>query len=267
VVVVGAAIGGYVLTQRGESKNSKYLKELTAKGVRAQFPNDAAAIANAHRVCTGLQGGGAEQGYARDAVGVSIFCVRYYNDFKVVPTPEEQRSAYLAALSKAGFAGKFSSDESAVAHAQKVCNDLKSGGPQQGFPQDKVAVQVYCPSFLEGYKVLRTINASGTFTLIDSSPSEFLPSITSDGVSCQGSGGYSDIVPGTEVTVTNGSGKLLAQTTLGPGSGTDSSCVFSFSVRLTEGEDQYGVSVSHRGTVTFTFSQLDTVGIALTLGS
>jgi hypothetical protein len=269
VAVAVFALGGALVVKHftADDTRDKYLQALTAAGLRDQFANDEAAVANARRICKGLVDGHTPEGYKRDAVGVQSYCSSYYEQFKVIPTPEEQRTAYLAELRGHDLAGKFSSDENAVAHAHKVCNDLDSGGAQQGLPQDKIAVQVYCANFLSGFKVLRTRDIEGIFTLQDSDPSEYFPSIISSGGGCEGSGGYSDIGPGTTVTVKNGSGTILAQTTLGQGVGGYTLCTFSFSVRLTEGEDTYSVEVSHRGAVNYTFSQLDTLGIGVSLGS
>jgi hypothetical protein len=77
---------------------------------------------------------------------------------------------YLAALRASGLAGQFASDANAIAHAKQTCRTLENGGPQQGLPIDKVAVDAYCPKFSEGFHVLQTVTVSGTFTLIDSSP-------------------------------------------------------------------------------------------------
>jgi hypothetical protein len=62
---------------------------------------------------------------------------------------------------------------------------------------------------------------------------------------------------------------VLAQTQLSSGdsSGGLFTCKFTFSFMITEGEGDYVVSVSHRGQQHFTFDQLDTDGVHLTLGS
>lgn len=173
---------------------------------------------------------------------------------------------YLAALGASGLAGKFASNANAIAHAKQTCRTLEDGGPQQGLPVDKVAVDAYCPKFSEGFHVLETVTVSGTFTLIDSSPSTYFPSITSYGSSCSGSDGYSDVKAGTQVVVKNGKGEILATTTLGPGTGNGYQCTFPVSFDITEGQDRYMVSTGRRGEMSFTFAELKNNGLVLTLG-
>jgi hypothetical protein len=105
----------------------------------------------------------------------------------------------------------------------------------------------------------------GTFELHDYSI--YSSGISSDGSSCEGSGGYSDIGPGTEVVVKDGSGKMLAHTELGSGTGGAYSCSFSFTLDVVEGADDYIVQVSHRGELHKSFTELENDGVALTLGS
>jgi hypothetical protein len=265
LAMLGALLGALAL-HGGESNAKNYLALLDTRSLRTQFPNDAAALANATRVCGDLKQGGATEGYARDAAAVEVYCPKFLAAFRVVPTPEEQRTAYLAALDQEGLSGRFSSDEQAVAHARDLCGTLEKGGPQQGMPEDRVGVQVYCGKFLEGFKVLRTETIRGTFTLVDSSPSYYYPAIDTLGTLCYGDGGYSDIQPGTAVTVRNGKGELLTQTTLGAGVGSVYRCTMPFSFDVTEGEDSYVVSVSHRGEFTYSFTDLSARGPSLTLG-
>jgi hypothetical protein len=99
------------------------------------------------------------------------------------------------------------------------------------------------------------------------------------GKSCITDGGYADISTGTQVTVKNGTGKVLALGSLGPGSTSDwltlptfdpetgsiesrpqaTKCRFAFSVpNVPEGEDFYAVEVSHRGEVRYSRSDLNT---------
>jgi len=173
---------------------------------------------------------------------------------------------YLAALKQAGLAGQFPSDASAIAHGKKTCRTLEEGGAPQGMPVDKIAVDTYCPKFAKGFKVLETATVSGTFTLIEESPSSYYPSITTTGSNCEGADGFGDIHEGTEVVVKNGSGVVLVTTTMGAGTGTSRKCVFPFSFQITEGEDRYIVSVTDRGEFTYTFADLKNGGVSLALG-
>jgi hypothetical protein len=94
----------------------------------------------------------------------------------------------------------------------------------------------------------------------------------STGTSCSNAlanAGYGDIQPGTEVVVTNQNNTVLATGTLGKGRiQSDGGCGFFFNVSgLPNGETQYGFTVSHRGTIWYTPSQLKSsfnfVGLSL----
>jgi hypothetical protein len=266
LLLLGGSTAGYLIS-RGPGRQERYLSALTAANIRQQFPTDRVATGNAQRVCKDLESGKPAQGYMRDRVGVQLYCPDFLPGFVVVPTPEEQRDSYLSSLRDAGLAGKFPSDEAAVAHAKALCSALDGGGAQQGMPEDRLGVQVYCAKFLDGFKTLRVVTVKGTFALYDSAPGVYYPAIASAGGSCTGANGYSDIGPGTIVSIKNGSGKILGQDSLGRGSGSRTRCEFAFSIEVTEGEDTYQVEASHRGTITYTFTQLATQGIQLSLGS
>jgi hypothetical protein len=172
---------------------------------------------------------------------------------------------YLADLRKSGLSGEFHSDANAVAHGRQVCRQLEDGGAQQGLPVDQVAVGYYCPKFAQGFHVLESITVKGSFTLHDDSPSAYSTAIAVSDSSCSGSGGYGDIEQGTQVTVKNGKGDILATTTLGAGQGGRYLCTFPFSFRITEGEDRYVVSVSRRGDMSYSFADLKANGVSLEL--
>lgn len=193
------------------------------------------------------------------AAGVGAYL--YLNRVQV--TPDDQ---YLTALKESGLAGEFNSDANALAHGRQVCRQLSDGGPQQGMPADEVAVQHFCPAFAEGFHVLETTTVTGSFTLIDDSPNAYYPSIKVDGGTCTGSNGYSDINAGTVVTIKNGTGEILTTAYLEPGTGTSYRCAFAFTFNVTEGQDQYVVSVGRRGELSFTFGRLKADGVALELG-
>jgi hypothetical protein len=181
--------------------------------------------------------------------------------------PANPDITYLDKLNAKGLSSQFASDANAIASAKRTCRTLEDGGPAQGMPAEKIAVDVYCPKFSGGFHVLETATVRGTFTLVDSTPSTYYPAITTTGSSCRGSGGYSDIGPGTEVTVKNANGEVVTSSALGSGSGTRSQCVFNFSFELTEGQDRYLITVSHRGDLTYSFDQLKNNDVALTLGN
>lgn len=176
------------------------------------------------------------------------------------PPPE---TGYLSALKEAGLNRQFNSDANAVAHGRQVCRQLEDGGPQQGLPADKFAVDAFCPHFSDGFRVLETATVSGTFVLIDSLG---LGAIASDGTACEGSSGYADVNGGTPVTVKNGKGEILANTTLGQGKGDTGKCTFSFRFPITEGQDRYIVSVGRRGEFIYDFEQLRAHGLQAQLG-
>ncbi|MDT5003811.1 MAG: hypothetical protein QOJ24_987 [Mycobacterium sp.] len=172
---------------------------------------------------------------------------------------------YLSVLKDSGLADGFNSDANAVAHGRQVCRQLEDGGPQQGLAADKFAVDAFCPQFSEGFRVLETGIASGTFVLIDTRK-EYVSSITSDGTKCHGTQGYSDVGGGTQVIVKNGRGEILTSTSLGDGHGDDVNCRFAFTFPITEGQDRYVLSVGHRGEFSYSFEQLQRGAIEIHLG-
>jgi hypothetical protein len=172
---------------------------------------------------------------------------------------------YLSALKDSRFAGSFDSEANALAHGRQVCKQLGEGGPQQGPPADKLAVDALCPQFSEGFHILETIDVSASFVLIETSK-PYASSIASDGTRCHGVHGYSDIGGGTQVIVRNDKGEILTSTSLGEGRGDDVNCRFSFHFPVTEGQDRYVLSVGHRGEFTYSFEQLRRGGIEIHLG-
>ena len=176
------------------------------------------------------------------------------------PSPEP---GYLSALKDAGLTSQFNSDANAIAHGRQVCRQLEEGGAQQGLLADKFAVDAFCPQFSQGFHILETATASGKFVLIDSVG---VDAIATDGASCQGADGYSDVGRATPVTVKNGKGEVLAVASLEQGEGDATNCTFSFSFPVTEGQDRYLVSVGHRGEFSYTFEQLRTRGVEIHLG-
>jgi hypothetical protein len=182
---------------------------------------------------------------------------------QLAATPEAN---YLSALRDSGVGGQFNSDANALAHGRQVCRQLEDGGPQQGLASDKIAIDFFCPQFAEGFHILETVTVSGTFVLTDTRPVADVTSIATDGASCEGTGGYSDIGSNTQLFVKNGKGEILATTSLGKGHGSEVTCTFSFSFPATEGQDRYVVSVGRRGEFSYTFDQLRTQGVQIRLG-
>jgi hypothetical protein len=173
---------------------------------------------------------------------------------------------YLAAIKDAGLYAQFNSDANALAHGKEICRQLDAGGPQQGQAADKIAVDAFCPQFSEGFHVLETTTTSGTFVLIDTNSNTDISSIATDGTSCEGADGYSDIGRDTQVTVKNGKGEILTTTSLGEGRTGVGTCTFSFTFAVGEGQDRYVLSVGHRGDFSYTFAQLQRRGIEIHLG-
>ena len=181
---------------------------------------------------------------------------------------------YLQTLRNEGLGGQFASDAVAVAHGHAVCAGLKAGGAAQGTAADQVAVNTYCASFASGFHVLEKADVTGTFTLRDSTGSiDALYDVGSSSIlmlddgSCTGVNGYDDIGAGAPVVVKDGNGHTLTTTALGSGTGDDSECTFSFDFTATEGSTDYVVSVSHRGDMHYTFTELQNDGVDLSLGS
>ncbi|WP_166026330.1 hypothetical protein [Streptomyces chilikensis] len=84
---------------------------------------------------------------------------------------------------------------------------------------------------------------------------------------CSGTGGYSDIDFGTQVTVTDADGTLVAMGLLSLGEKTDAGCEFPFTVDdITPGSKFYTVEVSHRGGLTQTEEDLRAGSLAFSLG-
>lgn len=266
VLLLGVASLAVAVGGRGPSRKAIYLAALGTAGVREQFATEQVAVANATRVCADLKAGKPAEGFVRDRIGVESYCDEFLPRFKVLPTPEEQQATYLGALRTAGLAGKFSSDQTAVAHAKAVCAALAGGSKQQGMPEDRIGVEVYCGEFLNGYKVLRTITVKGSITLLDSDPGIYYPTIVASGGACEVANGYGDVHPGTQVQVRNGDGKLLGQTTLERGRGTRYRCTLDFQIELTEGESTYQFETGRRGAISFSFAELMTGGPQLSLG-
>lgn len=82
-------------------------------------------------------------------------------------------------------------------------------------------------------------------------------SVDTTGESCTGADGYEDIRGGAPVVVSDGKGNELARTELSHGEALDEdSCIFGFTVELTEGSDRYEVSLGPHHLQTLTWEDL-----------
>lgn len=128
----------------------------------------------------------------------------------------------------------------------------------QGPEEDALAVAVYCPEYVDGFKTLQPIEVEGTFTLLDLDPSIYYTSISGGKKDCHGSNGYDDIGRATEVLITSGTGDLLTKTSLGKGTGLPPvMCEFTFDFEVMDGEQSgYIVSIGRRGEFRFTAAEL-----------
>lgn len=121
------------------------------------------------------------------------------------------------------------------------------------------------------------IHVRGTLRLGPTAAADMIHPVgaVENGDVCQSGAGYDDITAGAAVTVGGSNGQPLAVGPLSGGAeaGVDDSagmalgfCVFSFDVGVPDGQSAYTVTISHRGTQTFTPEQV-AAGIALTLGN
>jgi len=171
---------------------------------------------------------------------------------------------YLAALEDAGLRDEFSTQRAAVVNAEKVCDRLDDGAEAEGSRADRIGVEHYCPEYADDFRVLRTIEVTGRFTVFDYDSFGHL----SEGDECfSGDGGYGDITTTTPVLLTNIQGDVLHRTELGVGVAAAGSCTYEFTLPVTEGEDGYVVAIGDRGESTYTFEEIQTASsLHFTLG-
>lgn len=99
-----------------------------------------------------------------------------------------------------------------------------------------------------------TFDISGTVTIQGSAFEDY--TLDTDDSSCMGTGGYSDMTPGTAVTVADSTGKIVATGALGQGLDTGGGCQISFDVPgVPTHLSEYVVTVSHRGSQVLTPAQ------------
>jgi hypothetical protein len=96
-----------------------------------------------------------------------------------------------------------------------------------------------------------TFDISGTITIQGSAFNDY--TLDTEDSSCIGTGGYSDMTPGTAVTVADSTGKVVATGALGQGRDLGGGCQISFDVPGVPTDlSKYVVSVSHRGSQVLT---------------
>jgi hypothetical protein len=102
------------------------------------------------------------------------------------------------------------------------------------------AVLVYT-MWPKGFDVTGSLTVSGAGSLARST-----------GQTCVGTGGYSDLHPGTPVVISDASGTTIAIGSLDPAPFGGTTCVFPFKVAgVPDGHDFYGVAVSNRGRLSY----------------
>ncbi|MBA2489231.1 MAG: hypothetical protein H0V36_07945 [Chloroflexi bacterium] len=95
-----------------------------------------------------------------------------------------------------------------------------------------------------------------------------LESILVLGTTCWGTGGYSDIRAGMNVTVKDENGKLLGASSLGPGKPSGSSrCTFEFSVPDVAEANIYSIESGRRGALSYPRVELEAMGWSLGLSN
>lgn len=110
-----------------------------------------------------------------------------------------------------------------------------------------------------------SMNITGTLTLRTTSIGTGSADLPTDGSPCYGTGGYSDIADGAQVTVTDAAGKVVGLGKLSAGAYQTDSCVFPFTVSgVVSGSQFYGIEVTHRGAVRYQGAAVKSP--ALTLG-
>lgn len=108
-----------------------------------------------------------------------------------------------------------------------------------------------------------TYDVRGTMTLTQAN------AIDQPGERCNGSGGFDDIRQGTQVTVSDGGGDLLAIGELGSGTKLDVlHCEFDVTVEDVPVADFYEIEVASRGGINYSFEDMEAAGwrVDLTLG-
>jgi len=254
LTILSLIFSGWALVTAPERN---YLNDLSSLELTEQFANEKVSVLQGQAFCGELESGADPVGFERQFIAVKHFCSVFLEGFTVIPTPEEQEEELLTRLREGGFGGLYASDTEAVSKAKLKCTALENGEALKGPEYEFIAVDVYCNDFVKGFRVLKEITVKATFYLVGSRYGWF-PSIGGSGNVCYGRGGYSDIDSGTTWTITNPDGDILAEGDLGEGKGRGSTCKFSYTFTVLEGEKKYNVAVGRRGAVKFTESDLKT---------
>jgi hypothetical protein len=81
---------------------------------------------------------------------------------------------------------------------------------------------------------------------------------------CIGKEGYDDIQGGAQVVVTDQTGSIIATGSLAPGTPVEAGaaylCQFAFTVSVPNDRDFYSIEVSHRGKLTYSLAEMESVG-------
>lgn len=122
--------------------------------------------------------------------------------------------------------------------AASGCSSSKSAGPAPSSAPAEINVQGMLNVTEPGGGAF--VNTDGTLT------------VPTDGGLCTSTGGYSDLVEGASVVISDDAGTTLAIATLDPGTSTASGvCQFPFTTHVVAGKHFYGITVTHRGMVKF----------------
>lgn len=100
----------------------------------------------------------------------------------------------------------------------------------------------------------RKVDVAGVFMLNDSDSAL---------QNCEGQGGYSDIFPGTSVTIRDEQGKIVGSTSLGRGESFGDYCLYTIAPTQVSSSNFYTVEVSHRGQVTLEKDELGSMSLSL----
>ena len=107
----------------------------------------------------------------------------------------------------------------------------------------------------------------GTVTLLDADGSGIEAGVSDGSTYCTGIGGYSNIHPGAEVMVLDGSGAIVGVGDLSRGDGTTVLCIFGFTVPVKQA-DFYTIEIARRAGPTYSHDELvaDEWTVSLSLG-
>jgi hypothetical protein len=238
------------------ASDRSYLAGIESKNYSEYFANDSVALAQGRAFCEKMRSGAKAEGFGYELIAVQNFCPEFASGFVTRLTPEQQQAKLAVQLRKSDLAGEFTSEADAVQNAKAVCDALNNGAKQQGPLVSQISMQIYCPEFENGYRLLEPIKVKAKFVIRDRYPSSWFPAIYSRNGKCEGNYGYNDIDSSTSVKITNPDGKVLAKTKLGQGKGSRYKCTFTWELIVLEGEDTYILEVGKRGSLEFTESQL-----------